>query len=153
MSAKFKGDALVGTLEARTGVDAGRFSKKTKETRAVTAWLLVFALMVQALVPLGKALAAELDPNITYLTICTGQGIQTIALDENGQPTKDQGSVACPFCVLQIAPAIVDAPQAGVPLVFAHGVLKASYGPVTADRHANLWCARPRMPRGPPLGV
>ena len=140
------------THMVRAGTRFERSFRKTALSRAVTAWLVALSLLVQGLVPLGQALAAEEGFGDNFQVICTAQGVKTIAVDENGQPTDPKEAVSCPFCLVH-ASAVGIAPQDNLSLSFPHETLKASFGVVRTDRHANLWHARPRMPRGPPLSV
>lgn len=126
-------------------------SQRPARRHAFAAWLTAFALLVQGLVPLGQALAFE-SAGGDFQVICTAQGVKTIAVDENGQPTDPQDTVACPFCLVH-APAIGVVPQDGLSLTFPHETLKTAFGVTREDRYASLWHIRPRLPRGPPSSL
>lgn len=147
-----RGDAhTMTTFRAMStfGVKFGQRTVKTKPARrALTAWLAVFALFVQAFAPLGSAWAFD-DQSGGLQVICTANGVQTIAVDRDGKPIDPQAEQAsCPFCVLHASAAIL------TPTVPAVGeevadTRQAVLRPVS-DVHASLWRAGPRPPRGPP---
>lgn len=75
----------------------------TRVARTV-AWLVTAALLNLALLPLHGATAASAAAS--YATICTDRGLQTVAIDLDGQPIaahdaeqQAHGDAICPFCL------------------------------------------------------
>lgn len=126
--------------------------KRTVRPRSFVVWLIALSLLLQGLMPLGQALASDDGFGDNLQVICTAQGIKTITVDENGQPTDPKEAVSCPFCLVH-APTVGIAPQDALSLTFPHETLKTAFGVAREDRHASLWHVRPRLPRGPPSSL
>lgn len=124
------------------------FDKMGMTRRAVVAWLAVFALFAQALMPLSSALAFDAGTDGEFRVICTASGVKTLAIGENGQPVNAVQEASCPFCLVHAATALLPA-QAPSVITFARQA-KPIFVLPRVQRHASLWRAQPRLPRGPP---
>lgn len=136
---------------ARAWLTTGHLRSKPRNAwRAATAWLLAFALFVQAFMPLANAWAYESNADGVQV-ICTANGVQTIAVDRDGNPLEPQQSVqtSCPFCVLHVSAAVLAPTLSGPSTRIEETATRVSYR-TEADLQVSIWRALPRPPRGPP---
>lgn len=114
--------------------------------RFALRYLLLFALLMRALVPVGYMPAAAADGHGLSLVICNGSGeLQAIALDDQGNPVPPKSEKSshepCAFAghVALSAPSFDAA-------ILMH-IVEADRVPVVA-----LGVVRPPVRAGPPLG-
>ena len=79
------------------------FTKQHVSRRSVVAWLAVFALFVQALMPMSSALAFDAAGGGEIQVICTSHGVQTVVIDQEGNHLTPTNAAPCPFCVTHVA--------------------------------------------------
>lgn len=126
------------------------FCKKSVTRRAVLSWLAAFALFAQALVPLSSALAFDASSGGDFQVICTATGVKTIHIGQDSAPIEPHEVVSCPFCMVH-APGALLLPLTSDAILDHVIAEKPIFVLARANRHANLWRALPRPPRGPPL--
>ena len=118
-----------------------------RERRTLAVLVAVFALMVQALVPVA-AMAAAPDPS-AGMVICTGAGVTTMS--DPGQPSKPKGfaGMPCQDC-LAAALAITQLPALAIqPVIYAAARIERSPAERLIEPRAR---APPRPPgQGPPI--
>lgn len=73
-----------------------------RKLRAISAWLIVFAMLAQSFVPVGGALASA-GNDAEKIFVCTVNGIQSVSLDSDGVPIESADQVSCPFCILHLS--------------------------------------------------
>jgi hypothetical protein len=125
-------------------------SRITFQTLAV--WLLVLALAVRAVVPLGMMPDFDQAKRGVYtLKICTGYGSKNVILDRSsGAPTSDHknqkaGGFVCPFAGLHAL---------ALPILLVFGVLLSLARQARRrfdDVEATIIRIGATYPRGPPL--
>lgn len=110
--------------------------------RPVIAWLLALAVALTSVTAaVGRAQAA----GATEIVICSGYGIVTLTLDEQGNPTGPVHD--CPFCLAAMAAAVLpDLPVLHRPLTRGE-TLSPAAAPARAPAPAPL--AQARGPPGP----
>jgi len=132
-----------------------------KRSRSAAAQFALFAMFIQALIPLTAAVSlpnsesqARDGQNLPafYLVICTAYGAQT--QDTTADQPLDGGSTPvmpwdCPVCQAQTS---VQGPVPNTPLVaFAPRSLPRECNvPTESDRVAGQWTSGPGPARGPP---
>jgi hypothetical protein len=116
--------------------------------RSTLLSLIALLLLLQAMVAPALCLAhaaARIGGEHT-VEICGPEGLQSIRLDENGEPVQDSAPMAGGFCIA--CHAIPDASFAAGPEPVTPGWLRAARAvPVVATSHP-----APAI-RGPPLGA
>ena len=127
-------------------VDQHRGGIRKRRFRFAAAWTAVFALLLQAMLPLGQAVAAPADGDGTgFQIVCTAYGLQPVpAGGDDG--SADGEAYSCPICQIH-AFSLVSPDVAGLPAPAVHGIaddIPAASGPVENRIHA------PALPRGPP---
>lgn len=111
--------------------------------RLITGWLLALVL---ALTSVTASVARAQAAGSTDIVICSGYGIVTVTVDENGNPTGPVHD--CPFCLAAMGAALLpDLPA--VPRPLSRGVLIDRNGDVAG------WVRPAPQPlaRGPPAAV
>ena len=132
-----------------------------KRSRSAAAQFALFAMFIQALIPLSSAVSlpgadqqARNGQSLPafFLVVCTAYGVQN--LDETAAQPLDGGETPvmpwdCPVCQVQTS---VQGPTPNTPLVaFAPSPLPPkSAVPSESDRVDGLWTMGPRPARGPP---
>ena len=137
--------------------DTGR---KTGLNRAVhtmrrqgAAWLAVFAVLAQVLMPFGQALAFDSNADYEYQVICTATGITQVALGADGQPIEPLDvPKSCPFCFLHSALVLLE-PES-VPALTVQPTSPPVAFVQPAEQHpASIWRGAPRPSRAPPVSI
>lgn len=79
-----------------------------RQRRLAPALLAVLALMIQALIP-SAAMAARMGAGPGQATICTGMGVQTVAVPETDGQSQKGGfaGMPCADCLAAACAAIV----------------------------------------------
>ncbi|HLZ82549.1 MAG TPA: DUF2946 family protein [Caulobacteraceae bacterium] len=118
------------------------------DRRAIVALFVMFALMVQALIP-TSAMAASGDGHVT---ICTAEGTQTFAPDgKPDSPAHHHGS-ACADCLAAALVTATPPPALDIQPV-AYTVSRVEHATPT-DRIVPRARAPPRPPgQGPPISL
>ena len=121
------------------------------------AWLLVFVMGLQALAPIGQALAFDAAKDVNFVYVCTSDGIKKVAIDENGMPVSEpsldeRNLSSCLFCTTHAAPALLQPDALSTPMVSA-GVVKIALTLPANSHHGSIWRSTSRPPRAPPLFV
>ncbi len=130
----------------------GRLSGKIRMTRrAFVAWLALCALFAQALMPLTQALAYDVQADGELQVICTANGVQTIAIGEDGKPLEPADTVSCPFCTVHKVPGTFSGGIASI--IQPDAFSKQAFAQPTAHTLSSIWRGIPRPPRAPPLSV
>lgn len=113
------------------------------------AILLIAVFLARSMMPVGFM------PDFSgkhFLTICSGAGLSTIAVDENNQPLPDQppsfSQDNCPFSLLS-SPVLADSPE-GQSLIPAPVIIAIGMAARPSDSKAFLLSTGPRHNRGPP---
>jgi hypothetical protein len=120
------------------------------------SWIVVASLLFRGLIPAGYMPNTANPGHFFQMVICTANGVQTIAVDENGQPAKQppedhqqkKAHKACPFALA----AHATTPPAD-PMLQPIGA--ADYTTVLftapATRLATTTLRKSAPPRAPPL--
>ncbi len=120
-----------------------------------TARIALLALMVQVLMPLTHALAAnEADgpgrASQSLMVVCTASGVKLIAVpalgDEQPKPTG-MLALECPLCLSQLS-ALASLPPA--PLATQQQIADTPSVAVQVARLPRAWKSRPNLARAPP---
>ncbi|HEY9080953.1 DUF2946 family protein [Magnetovibrio sp.] len=133
---------------------------RLKVTHRGAAQTALFAMLLQAMIPLSAAVPLPDDDGIRegqslpsfYLVICTAYGAQTRGDVLDGPLDKVPSDVTpwdCPVCQVQASAQgpVPQAPQvAFVPLDLPRGCNV----PEASDKRTALWSAAPGLARGPP---
>ncbi|MDX1738788.1 MAG: hypothetical protein R3261_11165 [Alphaproteobacteria bacterium] len=115
--------------------------------KASFALLALFAMLFQAVLPLGNAIAA--DAGIEQIVICTPNGIETVSLDADGNPIETETEVVCSSCILQAAVFLVSPDNHNPDIAYlAETVEVWSQIEFIPVNHQN---STPRLTRAPPL--
>ena len=119
-------------------------------------WLLVASVLLRSFIPAGYMPSSADSQHFFNIVICTGYGAQTIAVDENGQPVKQDHSehqkhnghkAPCPFALNTHATTPAD-PSAGL-AVPAEYIALLFTAPASHPATAGLRKTAP--PRAPPF--
>jgi hypothetical protein len=116
--------------------------------------LIVASLLLRSLIPAGYMPGSTDNQHFFNIVICTGYGAQTIAVDENGQPVKQEHQketghkAPCPFALNTHATTPAD-PIAGGLAVPADYTALLFTAPAAHPAMATLRKTAP--PRAPPL--
>lgn len=131
---------------------SGRLFGKTHVTRrAFVAWLAVFALFAQALMPLTQAWAFDAGAGGELQVICTANGVQTIAIGQDGAPIEPADTVSCPFCMAHTAPVVF---SSEAPTITARALPTGhDFAQPSLYTPSSIWRGAPRPSRAPPLSV
>lgn len=131
---------------------SGRLFDKTHMTRrAFVAWLAVFALFAQALMPLTQAWAHDAQTDGELQVICTPNGVQMIAIGQDGEPIEPADTASCPFCMAHTAPVVF---SSVVPFVAAPALPTGhDFAQPSFYTPSSIWRGGPRPSRAPPLSV
>lgn len=127
------------------------FTKQHISRRPFAVWFAVFALLIQALMPMSSALAFDAAGGGEIQVICTSHGVQTIVIDQDGNHITPTNKAPCPFCVTHVALGIFSpAPtHVLVNVVFA----QRDYSQFTTYTPSSIWRGAPQPSRAPPLSV
>ncbi len=111
------------------------------------AWIALYALIFQLLLPLAIPAQATTGQLGDHLVICTADGLKAVNAD-GSEPAKEDLKFSCPRCdgILH-APVIPAAPLAIPARLAAAQVVNISWAPDLPPSHA----ATTRHARGPPL--
>lgn len=123
--------------------------KRHTMLHTVRAWLAIFAILAQGLLPVGSAVAATLDDGATEIIVCTANGIQSIALDENGAPVEPKTQGACPFCILHVTAIPSEQNFDTTKIHFVAQATTVTWSPIH-HRPVTVWRATPAPSRAPP---
>lgn len=130
----------------------GHLFDKTKMTRrAFVAWLSVFVLFAQALMPLTQAWAHDAQTDGELQVICTANGVQTITLGLDGEPIEAVDTVSCPFCTIHAVTGIFTPHTTALSTVVAP--IELDVVQPTTFTPSSIWRGAPRPSRAPPLSV
>jgi hypothetical protein len=117
----------------------------THDRRAIIALFVMFALMVQALIP-TMAMAAQPDGS---MVLCTAGGTQTISVDGKSGPAAPHRGAPCRDCLAATLAAAAPPPQLAIEPV-AYAIARVAHS-TPADRVTPRARAPPRPPgQGPP---
>jgi len=131
---------------------SGRLFSKTHVTRrASVAWLAVFVLFAQALMPLTQAWAHDAQTDGELQVICTANGVQTITLGLDGEPIEAVDTVSCPFCTIHTVTGIFTPHTTAISTVVAP--IGLNIVQPTTFTPSSIWRGSPRPSRAPPLSV
>ncbi|MCW8914797.1 MAG: DUF2946 domain-containing protein [Magnetovibrio sp.] len=120
--------------------------------RRIPAWLAVFTLLAQVLMPFGQALAFAPDQDVEYQIICTANGVKQIPINADGSPIDAQDARQCPFCFTYSAPSLLQ-PEVSTIIVDSHADNRVSFAQITSEHRISIWRGTPQPSRAPPLNV
>jgi hypothetical protein len=123
-----------------------------KRARNLTAdWMAAaFGALALVIQGLGAAplMAAEMGGG-AMIEICSAEGLQTIMVDQGGQPMDEEPCDHCPIGC--ISPALVEAPRTDVAADVAYPVQRRTWAP-PANRPLPKAAGPPRPPgQAPPV--
>lgn len=117
--------------------------------RAPMAWLVMFAVFVQAMMPLAHAWAFEAQADGQSQVICTASGVKVIFLDDNAPPLEHGDILSCQSCMMHNVASVVvpDLTLASTPapISFEPFARTSAYAP------SSIWAHASRPSRAPPL--
>ena len=118
--------------------------------RGVAAWIAIFAMLCQALVPTFAQARADRSPSALVLQLCSASGEQQVVLDDGASkpaPAKSFQTAHCPYCTgtPHFALPPVDLPAA-IPARFVNRI----YAPLVATPVVKSRKLAAAPPRGPP---
>lgn len=121
--------------------------------RQGAAWLAVFAVLAQVLMPFGQALARDANADYEYQVICTATGITQVAINADGEPIEPLDMPkSCPFCSLHNALVLLE-PES-VPALTAQSTFRPTVFVHPAVQHpASIWRGAPNPSRAPPVSI
>jgi hypothetical protein len=119
-------------------------------------WLLVASVLFRSLIPAGYMPSASDKEHFFNIVICTGTGAQTIAVDDSGQPVKQDHSehqkqtdhkATCPFALNAHALTPAD-PLAGLSTPADYAALLFT---APTEHPATATLRKTAPPRAPPV--
>jgi len=121
--------------------------------RQGAAWLAVFAVLAQVLMPFGQALALDTSADYEYQVICTATGITQVAIGADGKPIEPLDvPKSCPFCSLHSVLILLE-PES-VPAFTSKSALVPVAFVQPAQQHiASIWRGAPQPSRAPPVSI
>jgi len=130
------------------------FSRKIASVRRQgVAWLAVFAVLAQVLMPFGQALAYDVDGDYEFQTICTATGITQIVIGANGEPIEPLDvPKSCPFCSLHNALILLQ-PDHGPALASSMALTPVAFAHPVEQRAASVWRSAQQPSRAPPFSI
>jgi len=143
-----QGQPTVDGWRTEAAVPLRMCGNSRRRYRSLAAWLGVFALLVQGLMPMGQAvpLAAVGDP--AFLILCTGYGTRALP-SEPGQSAPESRPWSCAVCQASAIGDSLVAP-ATVPVRQSRAV-DAFIVPGTVQRRLGSSLSAPWQARAPPL--
>jgi len=134
------------------GLFAQTSTKAIFARRRVLAWLAVFALVLQTLLPVGQALALETAQDERYIVICTANGIEQHPITQEGTPIVPTSAGPCSHCIAH-APVNFIAPLNTALVVVEPLNQSTAFVVVPQYRQVSIWRSQIRPSRAPPLFV
>ena len=123
-----------------------------KRRRTFMAWVAAFALLMEALTPLSVAWASDVLDDGELRVICTANGVQTITVDQNGEPVESTNTGSCPFCLAHMAPVIFNS-QAPAVAVLVSPTTGHDFTQPSLYTPSSIRCRTTRPSRAPPPSV
>jgi len=122
--------------------------KSTNRQRALSAWLGVFALLIQGLMPVGQAVPLAGTGDSAFLILCTGSGPRML-LAEPEQSAPENRPWSCPVCQASALGDSLTAPASEPvqPPAFKRAVARLDLGRWSPDSSLSA----PWQARAPPL--
>jgi len=134
------------------GLFAQPSTKAICTRRRVSAWLAVFALVLQTLLPVGQALALETAQDERYIVICTVNGIEQHPISQEGTPIVPSSTGPCSHCIAYGSVNFI-APLATASVILEPLNQPTAFVVVPQYRQVSIWRSQTRPSRAPPLFV
>ncbi|SDG38126.1 DUF2946 domain-containing protein [Paraburkholderia phenazinium] len=117
----------------------------------MAAWLAIFAMLCQALMPTIAQASASHSPSVLVLQLCSASGARHIVIDEGTSkpsPVKSFLAAHCPYCAG--TPHFALPPVVSQPPLAARFVNRV-YTPLVAAPSLKSRKLSTAAPRGPPV--
>ena len=121
--------------------------------RQGAAWLAVFAVLAQVLMPFGQALALDASADYEYQVICTATGITQVAIGVDGKPIEPLDvPKSCPFCSLHSTLILLE-PESVPAFTSKSAFVRVALMQPVEQAPASIWRGAPQPSRAPPVFI
>ena len=121
--------------------------------RTFATWLALFALVLQTVMPMGQAFAANALQSDDTPFICTMNGMQQAGTNQEEMPVTPSDSGPCSHCLMHVSAALFTPQGTDAILLSIPAGHRVSFALPKQQTHASIWRGLPRPSRAPPKFV